>query len=391
MHLLVAATSLLVADVNSLRRSHILDILLSGEGLLRPMTARSGDADFRSVETYATIVVDQMTYLESGADFLRLGSASQQSLAFAVKASALISYLNCSRLNEDAADADVLMTWLEDTLGDPVHMADEDLASVVLKSMALICKISPAYAVSVSRLLPRFIVQSGARGPTVDIASECLALVLRMLSADAIITTIYTLGNVLSPGHERTLANGMSGDVNHESTTQIYQGRQSTGSSISLQIIGEEETSHIYGNVVQAICSIASACTDEKITALAQSMLLQKIDKINSVDARIIPGTAVLALSGGQLEFRALLKFYTRICHQAVVENQEAVLGAVRLPYLESRLIYLLFLGHESSQSLVCALNSEFIPVRHILGAYAGRHHFQGRCSPIPSCQGIRR
>ncbi|OAA53761.1 phosphatidylinositol 4-kinase [Niveomyces insectorum RCEF 264] len=348
MHLLAAATSLLVAEVAALKRAHVLDLLLAGEGLLRPMSARSGDADFQSVEIFANAVVDQMSYLEASSDFIRLGSAAQQTLSFAVKASALISYLNCSRLNESAADADVLMGWLEDTLADPVHMADENLSSVVLKSLALICKLSPDYAASVSRLLPRYIVQSGARGESIDIASSGLASVLRMLSTDAVITTLYTLGNVLSAGNERALTNGTHGELagglgstGLDSTAQLYQGRQSTGSSISLQFTGEEETSHIYGNVVQAICGIAGACKDPKITALAQSMLLQRIDQINgTVDAKIIPATAVLALTGGQLEFRSLLKTFTRLCHVATIENKPLLLTAVRNArnYLSSHL-----------------------------------------------------
>lgn len=340
MHLLVAATSLLVAEVPALKRSHVLDLLISGDGLLRPMSSHSSDADFKSVEIYANAAIDQMNYLEASSDFIRMGSAIQQKLSFSVKASALISYLNCSRLNEDAADTDTLMTWLEDTLADPAHMADENIASVVLKSMALVCKISPAYAASVGKLLPRYIVQSGAQGPTIDIASSGLASVLRMMSSDAIITTLYTLGNVLSPGTERSLANGgvaLDGEPeqdianpNKDSSAQIYAGRQSTGSSISLRTSNDEETSVTYANVVQAICGIAGACKDTKISALAQSMLLQKIGKIgDSVDAKIIPGAAVLALSGGQPEFRSLLKTYSRITHLATVENKAIVLDSV--------------------------------------------------------------
>lgn len=334
MHMLVAATSLLVAEVSALKRTHVLDLLLTGDGLLRPMSARSGDADYQSVETFANAVVDQMNYLEASSDFVRMGSAAQLKLAFSIRSSALVSYLNCSRLNEDAADADILMGWLEESLADPAQMADDGLSSVVLKSLALICRISPEYAANVSKLLPRYIVQSGARGVSIDIASAGLASVLRMLSTDAIITTIYTLGNVLSAGNERSLADGgpglSSSENNLDSVAQIYQGRQSTGSSISLQMNNEEDTSVIYGNVVQAICGIASACKDTKITALAQSMLLQKIDKINStVDAKIIPAAAVLALTGGQLEFRSLLKTFTRICHIATVENRPNLLTAV--------------------------------------------------------------
>lgn len=331
MRLLVAATSLLVAEDDALRDSHILDIIMSGNGLRRPLTARSSEADFRSVELYATVAIDQMNYLESSADFDSLSPAKQE-LAFAVKAYALISYLNACTLNEDAADGEVLMTWLEDTIAGSAGMADEELATAVLKSMVLLCKVSPSYAIHVSRLLPRFIVQSGAKSEIVVVASKCLAFVLQMLSQDAVITTLYTLGNVLSPSNDRSITNGTNGDsrLDGQDSSHVYAGRQSTGSAISLQISGEEESAIVQGNVVQAICEIASACKDEKITGLAQSMLAQKIAKIRSpVDARIITGAATLALSGGQSEFRYLLKRYAAVAHDAVIENREAILQAV--------------------------------------------------------------
>lgn len=331
MWLLVAATSLLVAEEDALRKSHVLDIIMSGNGLRRPLTAKSGEADFRSVETYATVAIDQMNLLESSADFDSLSPAKQW-LAFSVKGSALISYLNASTLNEDAAEAEILMAWLEDALNDPASMADQDLASVVLKSMALLCRVSPSHAISVSRLLPRFIVQSGATPQIITLASKCLAFVLQLLSTDAVITTLYALGNVLGPGSERPIANGLNGDSRYDGQdiSHVYAGRHSTGSSISVQASGEEDSANIQGNVVQAICEIAGTCRDEKITGLAQSMLAQKIVRLSSsVDARIITGAATLALSGGPSEFRNLLKRYAAISHDAVLEGKEGILNAV--------------------------------------------------------------
>jgi phosphatidylinositol 4-kinase len=345
MWLLVAGSSLLVADIDVLRGSDILDLHMSGIGLSRPTSSRSGEVDFATIETMADIASDEMGLLEDGADYLRLGSAWQQRLAFSVKAGALTSYLNCALLNEDAADADTLMTWLEDTLADPIQMADETLASVVLRSMALISKLSPGFAPNVSRLLPRFIVQGGPRGRTISVASSCLAYVLQILSQDAVITTLYTLGNVLSSGSstERALAGGTNGDLSMDGNVNstFYTGKQSTGSSISLAISGDEETSVVYGNVVQAICGIASSCNDAKITALAQSMLLQKIDKVNrTVDARIITEAAGLSLNGGQLEFRSLLKLYAKIGNDGVLQNNEALMGAVSKKVSEASIVY---------------------------------------------------
>lgn len=332
MTLVAASTSLLVAETSALKKTHILDLLMSGEGLLRPATARSGDGDTGSVTSYAKIVGEQLSYLDADADFIQLGPSSQQKIACAIKASGIISYLNCSRLNEMAADTETLMGWLEETIADPYQMADDNLAAAVLRTMALVCRTSPVYGANASRLISRFIVKGGAQSHIIVTASECLAYVLRMLSTDSVITTLYTLGNVLSPTTEQ---NGVSKhDFGIDSgDEQVYRARQSTGSSISLQLNGEEDMSQVYANVIDAICGIATACDDEKISALAQSILLQKYDRINHlVDARIITAAAVLALSSGQLEFRSLLKSFTRISHYAVIENQSVILDAVSPP-----------------------------------------------------------
>ncbi|KAL2157420.1 hypothetical protein VTH06DRAFT_6112 [Thermothelomyces fergusii] len=328
MRLLVAATSLLIAEEDALRKSHILDIIMSGSGLRRPLTARSAEADFRSVELYATVAVDQMNYLESSADFDKLSPAKQK-LAFSVKACALISYLNACTLNSDAADVEILMFWLEDALGDAAGMADDELAAVVLKSMALLCRVAPSYAANVSRLLPRFIVQSGAKSAMIAVASKSLAFVLQKLSKDAVITTLYTLGNVLGPTNDRLPVIGAPGADPHD-PSHVYGTGHPTGSSISLPASSEEVSSAAQGNVVQAICEIAAASKDEKIIGLAQSMLAQKIVKLSSpLDARIITGAAALALSGGPSEFRYLLKRYAAVVHDAVVEGKEGILQAV--------------------------------------------------------------
>ncbi|KAL6357881.1 hypothetical protein LRP88_08058 [Fusarium phalaenopsidis] len=301
--LVVASTSLMSEDPRALRKKHILDIYISKGDKLRP-DSQPHEADFRTVEAYASFAIEEIQYIEAGADFIRMGSPDQQSLAYAVKAAALIAYFNCALLNEEAADSEILMTWLQETLDDSVQMADPTLASAALRCLALICQISPTFSSNVSRILPRFIVQDAPQRDIVKIASNSLAYVLKMLSKDAVISTLYTLGNVLSPGSEQAFTNGqVDGTASDGALNPIYTNRQSIGSSISLQMYGEEETAVVSGNVVQTICGIAAAFKDEKITALAQSMLQQKLEKVNTgVDARIISGAAALALEGGQLD-----------------------------------------------------------------------------------------
>lgn len=333
MWMVLSSTSLMIADGSQLRSAHVLDLLMAKKGKL-PIGQSGGIVpDSHSIELHADFAVEQMTYIEAGADFVRMGSPSQQKLAYAVKSAAMVSFLNCALLNEEAADSEVLMGWLQESLDDPAQMEDETLASSVLRCLALVCRISPSFASTVSRILPRFLVQANPRGDTVRAASKSLAFVLRMLSKDAVISTLYSLGNVLSPDTEGTiLGNPIQDDnENERGIHSVYPNRKSTGSDLSFQMTGTEDTAIVYGNVVQAICGIAEGCEDDKITALAQSMLLQKLDKVSAgVDSQVISGAAALALHGGQLEFRSLLKMYNRITHIGVVDKKEHLLAAVQ-------------------------------------------------------------
>ncbi|KAI9841229.1 MAG: phosphatidylinositol-4- kinase [Thelocarpon superellum] len=339
MRFIVSCTSLLVAPPALLRGTDVLDVLMAtsepkaSNG--NPASDELNEVDEAAIDALTDILFDEMSLLEDGADFLQLGSAWQQRLAFAVKAYVVTAFVNCVRLDQSVADADLLMTWLEDTMADPVQMSDDTLASAVLKCTAILAALSPAFASKSSRSLPRFIVQGGARGPTVAVAATCLATVLQRLSQDAIITTLYTLGNVLSAGATGDkAANGLATPTGPTTPTAHRLSTQNpdpnTGSAISLAMHGEEETSVVHDNVIQAIVGIATRCKDDKITALAQSMLVQKVGKISpAVDARIIAEAAALGVAGGPQELRAILRLYARLSHDSASRENPVFISAV--------------------------------------------------------------
>lgn len=331
MKLLVSCSSLQVSKIEQLQRTDIFDILQSDE---EHILDDDHDASAALMESVYEIATESMRLLEDGSDYLQLGSAWQQRLAFAVKAYTLHTFLNCMVVDKDIADVEILMSWLEDTMADPIQMADETLACVVLKSMAVIAKFSPSIASTFSRSLPRFIVQGGIKGETVIIAAQSLTYILQLLSQDAVITGLYSLGNVLSARSGTNRAIGGSelpnGIENSSKSTARYT-QHSTGSAISLDLSGEEEIVAAYGNIVLAIVSIANSCQDQKTTALAQSMLLQKLGRISlAVDLRIVTETAKLATAGGSIEFKSLLKLYVRLGHEAVVRGNTNLSESVR-------------------------------------------------------------
>ena len=330
MKLSVSCTSLLVSTVERLQTTDILDDLMSFEDYSFDVSSEGKTA---LLELICEITTESMRLLEDGLDYLQLGSSWQQQLAFDVKAQTLRAFLVCTVIDEEIADIDILMSWLEDTMADPIQMADEFLACVVLRSMAVLGKNSPSIASTLSRSLPRFLVQGAMYGDIAVVAAQSLTYILQLLSQDAVITGLYSLGNVLSARSGMDKAtNGSEALINGSDSSKPTGGytQHTVGSTISVDLSGEEDNAIVYGNIVRAIVSMANSCQDDKITALAQSMLVQKLGRLSlAVDLHIVTEAAKLATSGGPQELQSLLKLYTRLVHDALVRGNETLANSV--------------------------------------------------------------
>ena len=335
MQLVVSCAALQVAPADVLRERDVLEVLFVDESASAQQVRRFEDT---SVESLVEIAAEEIRLLEDGSDYLQLGSAWQQRLAFSVKASALKCFLCCTILDPERADSDSLITWLEGTLNDPVQIADEDLAVVVFKSMAILAKGSNSVASAMGRTLPRIIVQGGLDPKTAVVAAECLASVLRKLPQDATITTLYSLGNVLSSsgGSVSDKASAPSPLFDASAMKQangnsaIYEDNKHSGSMISLGATDGEEPSLVHLTTIEAIVCVAWNCKVNKIIALAISILIQKLGRLSiEVDAKIIVETAQLAAHSDPSDFRSLLKLYAKLCHDALVKENTAILDAI--------------------------------------------------------------
>ena len=324
MKFLVSCSSLLIATPNQLQATDILELLTSVAELPH---VQAGTDNAALVETLSNTAKEEISLLEDGADYLQLGSAWQQRLAFSVKAYALTIFLNCMIYDEDTADAETLMSWLEDTIADAKQMADTNLACTVLHSMAVVARFSSSVASSLSRSLPRFIVQGGIQGEVIKVAAHSLTNILQLLSQDAVITCLYSLGNVLSArSRSEKLQEGALGAIPSAGKLSHHP----SGSAISLVISGEEEIALVYGIIVRAIVSVAAKCQDEKITALALSMLLQKLGRVSlALDLQIITESASLVACSGPLELKSILKLYSKLSHDAVMQGNDTLVEAV--------------------------------------------------------------
>ncbi|KAG8624207.1 hypothetical protein KVT40_009183 [Elsinoe batatas] len=328
MRLLASSTSLFIAPPDKSDRDGTLDFLLDRA---LPFQTFPGDTAEGTVDRLAGYVVDAIGLLEADADFLRVSSVWQQRLAHSMKAYAIKSFLYLS-LFEDTADADVLMGWLEAVLADQIQLADDELAQTTLRCMAILAKATNSFASALGRSLPRLIVQSKMTPETAAVAADCLARVLLLLPQDMQISTLYSLGNILSAGTDPARANPnlyFDGNPGSKNTAQFYS-QQSNGSSISLVTSDIDDMATVHGTVVQAVVRIATRSNDEKIISLAISMLVQKIGRVSvAIDIKIVQGSALLGLRGSVHDLRPLLRLYARVAHECLRTGNNALLHAV--------------------------------------------------------------
>lgn len=329
LKVVLASASILVQGPERVQ-GEILDHLRSSKPHGRAAADASDDA---LADGLTRIVVEEMEFLKSDLDYLqRVASAWQQRQASSVKAKVLTTYLCCTLYDEDIADADLLNAWLESVLDDPSQTADHDLSSTVLKAMAVLARVSPPLASSLGRSLPRVIVQGNFDQRTTPVAADALASVLSLLPQDAIITTLYSLGNIISassvPAQNPASSPSLNGTTKGSRTTGVYS--QQHGSAISLTPSDIEEPHHVHATVVETVVSVARNCKDAKITALALSMLIQKVGRASkAVDAKIITDSAFLGLHSPPGEFKTLLKVYSKLAHDALVKDDAVILDAV--------------------------------------------------------------
>lgn len=331
MRIVETTVALLLSEDKPVPKSGFLDILLHRTPMLSSSLSRIED---RMLGELTDVVVDEMDLLDADADYLQLSSSWQQRLALEVKASCLRSYLFCSLINEDIADDELLTSWFDAITTDTAQMADRDLTQTVFKSMAVLARLSSATALNFSRTMPRLLVHGRMPAENSQEAGHCLALILGQLSEDIVISTLYSLGNVLSTSAGIDKSMGPSAFFNQKNgangTSAPYVYHEASGSQISLNVSDEGDTAAIYNSVIDAIVSIATVQNDEKLTALVLSMLVQKIGRIGLVvDAKILTEIAFLGLCGGIGELKSILKLYARVGAEATVKHDNLTMNAV--------------------------------------------------------------
>jgi hypothetical protein len=259
----------------------------------------------------------QIGSIEASADFLKFKTSPHQDLSLSLKATSLrlacITFICGYEVNIN------LPSVIKSILVDPTQMAHDDLGPACLDSLAAISMNCHEHASDLNRSLRNYIIHAHDPHSTnlsarVCIAAKRLAWCLSTISNDKIVSTLYSLVNVLTSAPSSTNERGATSLQPRTALSLINFDHRTVASSISLSLKTEDQRQQVFSNVVEAIAEIVYELKDEKIAELMISLLGQKFGRVNDgVDKSLVWGLAKISTIVKEKDYKRILKLHAKV------------------------------------------------------------------------------
>ncbi|KAK9238306.1 hypothetical protein V1525DRAFT_401672 [Lipomyces kononenkoae] len=293
------------------------------------------DIQRKSLELCRDVAICELESAEEGNDYISaIVSGKQRRLNFAIKASAL--EILCVASHFDLYDIGDLMQAIEDCLNttdnEQKPLIDEGLLSRIFKIMAFLCVEESSIGASLTRIFPRLVVSQNLSEETIHTGTICVSFALKRLSEDAVISTLYTMSNILvSVPHETDLTRVVTtNDIAMRRRSGSLERVSSMGSRIFINAEDREEIDIIFENVLYALAKVVEQYNDNKITALTISVLMQKIGHVNAfTDRCLLLALSGLSLCGAERDFKTVLRLYSRLNTEALNNKDQDMIDTI--------------------------------------------------------------
>jgi hypothetical protein len=269
-----------------------------------------------TLQSISELAASQLASIEASADFLKFKTSPHQDLSLSLKATSVrLACISFIAGNEEPA---TLPSLVKSILIDSSQMTHDELSLACLDTLAAISMNCQEYSGEFNRSLRNYIVHTHGL-PTVPtlstskttIAAKRLAWCLSAVSNDKIVSTLYTLVNVLAPSTSTADRSVVS--LRPRTALSLMQ-QEHTSSSISLSLKSEDQRQQVYSNVIEAIAAIVCEIKDEKIAELMISLLGQKFGRVNEgVDKSLVWGLGTISKTVKEKDFRRILKLHAKV------------------------------------------------------------------------------
>ena len=267
----------------------------------------------RTLTAIFELASSQLESIEESADFLKFKISPHQDLSLSLKA--ICIRLACIVFVTGHGDTANLPSLVKIALTDSTQIAHDDLSNACLDAIAAISMNCHEYTADLNRALRNFIINTQAPNPSsrVSVGAKRLAWCLQAISKDKVVSTLYSLVNVLA-STPTTNADRSAVSLRPRAPLSLMSFDQHTvASSISLTLKTEDQRQQVYSNVIEAIAEMVCELRDEKIAELMISLLGQKFGRVNEgVDKSLVWGLAKISTIVKEKDFRRILKLHSK-------------------------------------------------------------------------------
>lgn len=293
----------------------LLNKLLGGE-----KQENLGVSEISLLETISQFAISQIHSLDEGADYIELASPERIELAYSTKASAL-DIIGVAA-NYNVVDPVFVVNIIKSSLLYEHGMSHPRFALTIFKLAALLCTMNDEIGGVMVRYLPHFITIQAITPDLVRKCARALVCGLCTISQDVVVSTIYTLINMVTVSRETVYPNGGSQNGTSGQVESAYQTDPND----------QQYTLHVYRNAISAIVSITTTYDDPQVSALAATVLAQKLGSSSlDMDKEVAYGVSKLAAYVPDKEFLSILRSFQTLAIRSFTNNDRKLRHDVQI------------------------------------------------------------
>lgn len=328
------------------------------------------------VERLVDLAQVQLDQLDNGATYINLSSKARIDLAFQTKAYCL--QVICVALTVEILSISLVTKIVANSLSHLTEVIDYNLAPVII-ALGSLLNFKGSKTIS-SELIHSFPLVISRISPEIDTSfikkiSKNLSLGMKPLSQDSIITTIYSLINLLADKalvdptnalRELKLRSARANTVTSPNLNLRAQRSNTmhslrvtvSNTSLNSMMVEREANKHIFKNAISSVIQIANSYDDHAITVLVLTVLTQKFTKVShDLDYFLLEGLSEIAPFLSEKEFITLTRMLDGALTRSLLRKDDIFSGFI----IESRIKISQALSHDVTHPLFKIYLSELL------------------------------
>lgn len=328
------------------------------------LIAGGADKDLEVSSFHMTLIKDlsdlalqKMEFLDRGESFIVYSTFSRLKIGYLAK-SYNLQVIGCGMFT-DNMDLAITRKLFKNCLSIYDVMLDSDLGPSVVQLGSLLVFKDESIGSSLTRAFTALVANPKFGFNYCETASKSVGSASKVLSQDAVVTTIYALTNLLfvnngqarstmrrnttlsRPDKDMSFSNGkilsrsssinsMANGTNGHLNGHHLQNGTANKSAVSSQDYEENDYNHICTNAITAIAQIVEKCNDESVSTLAVTILSQKTAKLDSsIGSLLLKGLVSCAPYLPEREFIILNKLMNKLSLDALNNGNKSLLDSL--------------------------------------------------------------